>query len=107
MTIKKLNRIAERINKIKEELGQVGQMRPGTLSRQYKSPQNKTGAYWQLSYTRKMKSRTEYVRPASVSEIRRQIAAYKRFKILVDRWVDSAIEYSKLKTQLSEDKGRK
>src|SRR5208283_5304733 len=85
MSIKKLNRIAERISKIKEELGQTGEMRPGTLSRQYKSPQNKAGAYWQLSYTRKMKSRTEYVRPASVSEIRRQIAAYKRFKILGHR----------------------
>jgi len=33
MTIKKLNRIEERISKIKEELGKMGEMRPGTLSR--------------------------------------------------------------------------
>lgn len=101
-----MNQINERIKKIKEELGEMGEMRPGTLSRQYKSPQKKAGAYWQLSYTRKMKSRTDYVRPASVPEIRQQIAAYKRFKTLVDRWVELAIEYSKLKMQLPEDKGK-
>jgi hypothetical protein len=103
----KLSRINERINKIKEELREMGAMRPGTLSRQYKSPQKKAGSYWQLSYTRKMKSRTEYVRPGSVPEIRRQIAVYKRFKTLVDRWVDLAIEYSKRKMELPEDKGTK
>ena len=101
-----MNQINERIKKIKEELGEMGEMRPGTLSRQYKSPQKKAGAYWQLSYTRKMKSRTDYVRSASVPEIRQQIAAYKRFKTLVDRWVELAIEYSKLKMQLPEDKGK-
>jgi hypothetical protein len=106
MTAKRMNQINERIKKIKEELGEMGEMRPGTLSRQYKSPQKKAGAYWQLSYTRKMKSRTDYVRPASVPEIRQQIAAYKRFKTLVDRWVELAIEYSKLKMQLPEDKGK-
>ena len=37
-------------------------MRPGSLTRQYKDPQHHTGAYWQISYTRQMKSRTEYVR---------------------------------------------
>jgi hypothetical protein len=41
-----------------------------------------------------------------VPEIRQQIAAYKRFKTLVDRWVELAIEYSKLKMQLPEDKGK-
>ena len=107
MTVKRMTQIDERIKKIKEELREMGPMRPGTLSRQYKSPQKKAGAYWQLSYTRKMKSRTEYVRLGSVPEIRRQIAAYKRFKALVDRWVDLAIEYSKLKMGLPKDKEAK
>jgi hypothetical protein len=107
MNTKKLDRINEQIKKIKDELQEMGTMRPGALSRQYKSPQNKAGAYWQLSYTRKMRSRTEYVRPDSVPEIRQEIAAYKRFKALVDRWVDLAIEYSKLKMELPEDKDGK
>ena len=105
MNTKKLSKINEQIKGIKEELQEIGAMRPGTLSRQYKSPQKKVGSYWQLSYTRKMRSRTEYVRPGSLSEIRHQIAAYKRFKVLVDRWVDLAIEYSKLKMRLPEDNG--
>ena len=70
MNARRLSRINERIKKIKEELREIGPMRPGTLSREYKSPRKKAGAYWQLSYTRKMKSRTEYVRPGSVPEMR-------------------------------------
>jgi len=29
-------------------------MRPGSLTRQYRDPDNGTGAYWQISYTRDM-----------------------------------------------------
>jgi hypothetical protein len=107
MTSKKLDLIDKQIKKIKEELQEMGTIRPGTLSRQYKSPSEKAGAYWQLSYTRKMKSHTEYIRLISVPEIQRQITAYKRFKVLVDRWLDLAIEYSKLKMQLPEDNENK
>ena len=76
-------------------------MRPGSLTRQYKDPQKQTGAYWQISYTRQMKSRTEYVRKGSVKEIRRQIATHKRFKRLVDEWIDLSIEHSRLTIQIS------
>jgi len=58
-------------------------MRPGSLTRQYHNPKDKTGAYYQLSYTHKMKSHTEYVRREYVAEIRKQIFHYKRFKKLV------------------------
>ena len=36
-------------------------MRPGSLTRQYEDRKNRTGACRQISYTRRMKSRTEYV----------------------------------------------
>jgi len=91
--------ISEQVKKIKEELNEIGAMRPGTLSRQYKLPQKKVGFYWQLSYTRKMKSHTEYIRSPFVQEIRQQIVAYRRFKKLMDRWVDLAIEESRLKME--------
>jgi hypothetical protein len=42
-------------------------MRPGSLTRQYKDPQHQAGAYWQISYTRRMKSRTE-LRPPGMGE---------------------------------------
>jgi len=69
--------INEQVKKIKEELNGIGAMRPGTLSRQYRGPQKKLGSYWQLSYTRKMKSHTEYIRPLFVQEIRQQVAFVK------------------------------
>jgi hypothetical protein len=43
--------------------------------------------YYQLSYTLDMKSRTEYIRRECVSDIRRQIRNYKRFKKLSGEWI--------------------
>ena len=80
----------------------VGPMRPGSLTRQYKDRKNKTGGYWQISYTRQMKSRTEYVREEWVPEIRRQITTHKRFKRLIDQWIELDIERSKLTMQIAE-----
>jgi len=83
----RIGRIDRRIERIKEALRQIGPMRPGSLTRQFRDPEERTGAYWQISYTRRMKSRTAYVRREWVAETRRQIATYKRFKRLVDEWV--------------------
>jgi hypothetical protein len=77
-------------------------MRPGSLTRPYKDPQHNTGAYWQISYTRRMKSRTEYVRKEHVKEVRRQTVTHKRFKRLVDQWIDLSIEHSRLTMQIAE-----
>lgn len=87
----------ERIRKIKAELATIEEMRPGSLSRQYKDPEHQTGAYYQLSYTREMKSRTEYVPRESVRDVRRQIAHYKRFKALTAQWIALSIERCRLK----------
>ena len=70
-------------------------MRPRSLTKQYKDPKQQTGAYYQLSYTLDMKNRTEYVRKASVDEIRRQTRNYKRFKKLNAAWVALSIEHSR------------
>ena len=102
MSQKRATQIERRIDRIKKTLLEIGAMRPGSLTRQYKDPQKQTGAYWQISYTRQMKSRTEYVRKESVKEIRRQIAAHKRFKGLVEEWIDLSIEHSRLTMQIAE-----
>jgi len=101
MSEKRIRQIEHRIERIKEALNHIGPMRPGSLTRQYKDRQNKTGAYWQISYTRQMKSRTEYVRGEMVAQVRRQIAMYKRFKRLIDQWIDLDIERSKLTIQMA------
>jgi len=104
MNEKRIQQIERRIARIKKALSHIGPMRPGSLTRQYKDRMIKTGAYWQISYTRQMKSRTEYVREEWVPEIRRQIAIHKRFKRLIDQWIDLDIERSKLAMQMEEPK---
>ena len=104
MSQKRIQQIEHRIDRIKRALMEIGPMRPGSLTRQYKDPQHHTGAYWQISYTRQMKSRTEYVRQKCVKELRRRIATHKRFKHLVDQWIDLSIEHSRLTMQMAESK---
>jgi hypothetical protein len=104
MSEKTIPQIERRIARIKKALAGIGPMRPGSLTCQYKNPMEKTGPYWQISYTRQMRSRTEYVRTESVPEVRKQIAAYKRFKLLTDEWVNLSIELAKLRTQIEKEK---
>jgi hypothetical protein len=104
MSQKRIQQIERGIDRIKRALQEVGPMRPGSLTRQYKDPQHHTGAYWQISYTRRMKSRTEYVRREWVKEIRRQTVTHKRFKSLVELWIDLSFEHSHLTMQLGEPK---
>ncbi len=96
MTISKLKQLEIRIQRIKVQLTKVGPMRPGSLTRQYKNPKEQTGAYYQLSYTLDMKSRTEYIQKDCLGEVRRQVKQYKRYKQLNAEWVSLSIEYSKL-----------
>jgi len=99
MITKKLTQIEKEIDTTKKKLRLLGEMRPGTLTLQYKDPKKKEGGYYQLSYTHKMKSRTEYIRPLFVREIEKQVKIYKKFKKLIERWVDLSIEYSRLKME--------
>jgi len=107
MSEKRIQQIERRIERIKEELKKIGPMRPGSLTRQYRDPENGTGAFWQISYTRQMKSRTEYVRKERVAEIRQEIAAHKRLKRLIDQWVDLGIEHSQLTMKIARTKAAK
>mgnify|MGYP000053027911 CR=1 FL=1 len=106
MTKKQLKKIENRIEKIKVELCVIGEMRPGSLTEQYKNSANQTGSYYQLSYTLDMKSRTEYIRKENVSNIRRQIKNYRRFKQLISEWVSLSIEHSKLTMKLTSKQQR-
>ena len=96
MTSTHLEVIRKRIESIKAQLAGIERMRPGSLTRQYKDPKNRRGAYYQLSYTRNMRSRTDYVPRDYVRELRREIQNYKRFKVLTDQWIALSIELSRL-----------
>lgn len=104
MNSNRLEKIEQRIERIKVELAAIGPMRPGSLTRQYKDPQSRSGAYYQLSYTLERQSRTEYIRRESLPDIRRRIGNYKRFKRLCAEWIALGIEHSRLAMKL--DAGR-
>lgn len=105
MSEKRMRQIERRIGRIKEALAKIGPMRPGSLTRQYKDPKEKSGPYWQISYTRNMRSKSDYVRADRVALVRKEIVAYKRLKKLIEEWVDLGIEASKLNLFLDQKKG--
>ena len=99
-----LARIEKQIDTIKRQLLAIGEMRPGSLTCQYRSPQDKKGAFYQISYTYNMRSRTEYVRKEFIPDLSRQVKNFKRFKLLTNRWVDLALKHSQLKIALTAEK---
>ncbi len=107
MSQTRIRQIEKRIVRVKPTLWAIDPKRPGSLTRQHRDPANRARADWQISYTRQMKSRTEYVRRERVAEIREQIATYKRFKRLIDQWLDLSIERSQLAIQIAKQKTAK
>lgn len=101
MTTNRLAQIDQRIEKIKAALVAIPEMRPGSLTRQFKDPEAGTGAYYQLSFTLEMNSRTDYIPRQCVPQVRRQVANYKRFKALSAEWVALGIERSRLQIKLA------
>jgi hypothetical protein len=95
--MKKIRSLEQRIEKLLIKLVKIGPMRPGSISKQYRDRKNQRGVYYQLSYTHKMKSRTEHVWPEHVKMLRAEIAEYKKFKVLTTELVDLSIELSKAK----------
>ena len=99
--------IQRRIEHLKRQLAALGSMHPGSLGEQYnvcgtpgcrcKDPQDphKHGPYHQLSYTWRGKSSSRFVRPERVAAMRQKVANYKRFRELVNEWVDLAVEHER------------
>lgn len=102
-----VKKIEKELKRLKDSLAKLGPMRPGSLTVQYKNPDLQTGGYHQISYTHKMRSRTEYVRPEHVKQIKKEIGEYKKFRETVQAITDLSIELSKMKMGLAgKDKKR-
>ena len=100
--------LQRQIAKIKCDLVALGDLRPGSLSTQYNvcgspgcrckaSPPEKHGPYYQVSYTRKGKSGSKFVKKKDLPKVRKQLKNYQRMKLLMERWVDLATEISTLR----------
>jgi hypothetical protein len=92
-----LEKTEARIEELKKQLLGLGPMRPGSLTRQFRDPKTKKRPFFQISYTHHMRSRSEYVRPEHLVELRRETLVFKRFKKLVNRWIDLALKASQLR----------
>ena len=104
-----IQNLEQRIQQIKAELSALGEMRPGSLSKQYnvcgkpncrcKDPQNpqRHGPYYQLSWVHRGKSTTQFIRPALLPQVRAQIATYNKFRNLTDAWVNLALRLAQAK----------
>lgn len=98
-----------RIARIKKSLGALGDLRPGSISAQYnvcgnatckcKDPVNpqKHGPYYQLSYTHKGRHTTEHVADEELADTERQLQNYRRFRELVEEWIDLSVTLAKLR----------
>jgi len=102
--------LENRIDRIKRDLQALGDLRPGSLSEQYNvcgvegchckaSPPKKHGPYYQLSFTRKGKSTSRFVRREEVTIVRRQLKNYVKLRALVDDWINAAMELAALRLE--------
>lgn len=101
--------LEKKIANIKKQLLNLGDMHPGSLTEQLnicgnpkckcKDPENpqKHGPYYNLSFVLRGKSTSRFIKIEHVPEIKRQLANYKKFKLLVEEWKTTAAELAKLK----------
>ena len=87
----------KKINALLANVANLGAMRPGTLTVQYRNPAEKKTPFHQLSYTHKGKSRSEYVRPESLAAVRREVETHKKFRTLIEQVTELSLEASRLR----------
>ena len=108
MEISREAQLERQIEKVKRDLAALGDLRPGSLSTQYNvcgspgcrckaDPPQKHGPYYQVSFSRKGKSSSKFVKKEDLPAIRKQLKNYERMKELVDLWIDLATELSNLR----------
>ena len=108
MTISREKLLLRQIERVKVKLAALGDLRPGSLSTQYNvcgtpgcrckaTPPEKHGPYDQVSFTRKGKSSSKFVRKEDLNTVRRELKNYEVMKTLVDRWIEMATELSNLR----------
>jgi hypothetical protein len=101
--------IFNEISEIKKKLSLIDEFRIGTLSKQWnvcgnpscrckdKNNPQKHGPYNKLSYTRKGKKGSEFVKEENFESVSNEIAVYKNFKFLTEKWIDLCLELSNLR----------
>ena len=98
-----ISHIQAEIRNIQAELQALGPMHPGSISKQYQvcgragckcmDPEHpqRHGPYNKLAYVHRGKKTCRFVRAGTEQELSERIASYKRFRQLIDRWVELSI----------------
>jgi len=108
---KEIRALESQIQVIKKELISLGDLRPGSLSKQFNvcgnpkcrcknDPPQKHGPYHQLSFTRKGRSRTKFIKKQHVAMVKDQIDNYTKLRSLVNRWIDLSTQICQIKMNL-------
>jgi hypothetical protein len=97
-----------RISQIKQEILSLdASLQPGILTQQYNvcgkagcrckaDPPQRHGPYYQLSFTRKGKSTTQFVKPEDLRLVRQQVRGYQRLRKLMDQWITLGMKLSRI-----------
>lgn len=102
MQNKKIKKLEDKIKLLKQSIAGLGHLRPGSVSQQIAGgPGRKPRKYWQISYTYKMRSRTDYLRDELVDGVQKETLEYKKFKKIVDKIIDLSIQLSKEKIEIA------
>jgi len=100
--------LVKRIQKIKQQIGELGDLRPGTLSQQYNVcgsagcqckaiPPLKHGPYYKISFNRHGKSSSHFVRQDDLQDVQQQLENYRRLRDFVDEWITLSAQLSTLR----------
>jgi hypothetical protein len=112
-TTQMIEKLEAQIAQIKAQLQKHGAMRPGSLSRQYnvcgkpscrcKDPKNprRHGPYYQLNYVYRGNKTSQFIRREILRQVRTELANYKQFRRLTERWIGLALQVAQAKDKLT------
>ena len=100
--------LEKRIQSLKHQISELGDLRPGALSKQYNicgnpncrckaNPPVKHGPYYQISFTWHGKSSNTFVREEDLDDVQQQLENYRLLRQLVDEWITLSAQLSSLR----------
>ena len=109
-TEEKIMKLQARIDRIHAQLLKLGPLRSGGLTQQYnvcgtpgcackRDPKKRHGPYHILRTKTKTKDGTKYVKKDFVRMVQGHLAAHKKMRELIDRWVDLSAQICDLQMQ--------
>ena len=95
-------KLEKRIASIRLEIFELGDIRPGSATKQKRSTRGKAYAeYWYVTHSFRGKGYTEYVPEWAIEDVQNENECFKRLGGLVDEWTALAVELSKLRISIA------